>query len=78
MKSREDLLNEVYLNKAEISRLLKVSPPAAKKIFDSSMALDNKVLGNWKIYNNRVRINSVMKVAGIDYNLLQKQIKKTS
>lgn len=78
MKSREDLLKEVYLNKSEISRLLKISPPAAKRMFDSAMEIDNEQLGKWKIYDNRVRIKSVMKVAGVDFNLLQKQIKMSA
>lgn len=78
MKSREELLKEVYLNKIEISRLLKISPPTAKKIFDMAMELDNKDFGKWKIYDNKVRIKSVMKVAGTDFGLLEKQLKKTS
>lgn len=78
IKTREDLLKEVYLNKTEISHLLKISQPAAKKMFDAAMEIDDKNLGNWKIYDNRVRIKSVLKVAGVDLNFLQKQIKTSA
>lgn len=78
MKSREEILQSSYLNKVEIARLLQIGPSQSFQVFNLAMRLDDQQLGEWKIYHNRVRLKSVMKVTGTDFNMLQKQIKMST
>lgn len=77
-KSRLELLSVMYLNTSEIARLLDIPRPRAKRIFDIAMHEDKAQLGTRQIYDTKVRLKTVMAVAGINYNLLSKQIKSAS
>ncbi len=74
MKTREELLAQSYLNRSEISRLMGISYSAASKIFKLADSIDQESL-KYRVYDTKVRITSVCKVAGISLNTLQKQIK---
>lgn len=78
VRTREVLLQEFYLNRTDIGRLLRISPSESRKVFDRAMELDQEQLGEWILYDNKVRIKSVLKVAGVDLNFLQKQIKTSA
>ncbi len=77
MKSREEILAQSYLNKSEISRLLDVPFKVAARIYGLADKIDQETLKEFRIYDTKVRITSVCKVAGISLNTLQKQIKST-
>lgn len=71
--TREELLNEPYLNKKQIERLLKVGRADAVRIYEQADQLDSQLL--FRPYTKIVRIESVLKVTGKNYDLLLKQIK---
>lgn len=77
MKTREELLTEAYLCKSEIKRLLNVSTSVASKVFDLAHRTDLEDLGRPRMfyYGKKVRMKTVLKVTGTDFNLLTKQIK---
>lgn len=75
-RHREELLKATYLNQSDIACMLQVPRYQAKKIFDKAKELDEKQLKDLVIYDTKVRMQSVMKVTGINFNLLQKQIKE--
>ena len=58
-KSRAELLSALYLNISEIAVLLDVPRPVARKIYVKSQAIDKEQLGDFWIYQNKVRIGSV-------------------
>ena len=60
-RSREECLALPYLRKTEIATLLQVSQETAKMEF--------------RVEPTKVRMQSVMKVTEMNYNLLAKQIK---
>lgn len=72
MKQREDLINEFYLNKMQISRLLGITPQKAKELYEQADVLDNVQL-DYRIEENKVRMKSVLKVAGISFEDLKKR-----
>lgn len=77
MKTRKELLTEAFICKSEIKRLLNVSTSVASKVFDVAHQIDLQELGRSRMfyYGKKVRLKTVMKVMGIDFNLLSKQIK---
>ena len=77
MKSREELLTETYLCKAEIKRLFNVSKTVASQVFEIAHQTDLDQLGRARMfyYGKKVRLKTCIKIMGIDYNLLTKQIK---
>lgn len=77
MKSREELLSEAFICKSEIKRLLNVSTSVASKVFTVAHDTDLAELGRPRMfyYGKKVRLKTVLKVMGIDFNLLSKQIK---
>lgn len=72
--TREELLQKIYLTKADIQTLFGVSRLAADKIFRYAMAVDDEEL-RFKPWPNRVRQKSVLKVQGISFKELERQIK---
>ena len=80
MKTRDELLAQAFLNRSEISSLLGVPYATASKIYALADRIDQEGLKEFRIYDTKVRITSVCKVAGISLNTLhtlQKQIKST-
>lgn len=71
--SREDILNKPYLNRTDIKMLLDVPRQVAENIFLQADAIDNEM--DFRVYPTKVRMQSVLKVTNISWNLLQKQIK---
>lgn len=72
-KTRAECLKLSYLNKSDISNLLKVSQYKAKRIYDAADQIDRQL--TFRAEPAKVRMRSVLKVAGIDYSLLSRQIK---
>ena len=72
--TREGLLQKVYLTKADIQSLFGVSRAAAGNIFSAAMEMDDEEL-RFRPWPNRVRQKSVLKVQGISFKELERQIK---
>lgn len=66
-------MNETYLSRTDIKVLLNVSRRVAENIFLQADMLDNET--DFRVYPTKVRMQSVLKVTNISWNLLQKQIK---
>lgn len=75
IKSRQEIVTQAYLNKADIGRLLKVPPAKASKIYGFARQIDDEEL-KYIIYETAVRMTSVCKVTGVTLNVLLKQIKE--
>lgn len=75
MKTREQILEQVYLTQNDIRLLLKVGYKHADKLYGFANEIDSEELGKYRIEPRKVRITSVCKVAGVSLNTLQKQIK---
>lgn len=73
-QTREDLLREVYLCKAGIQELFRVSRGAAEKIYLKALEIDNKEL-DFRPWENRVRAKSALKVQHLTFAELERQIK---
>lgn len=78
MKSEAEILQQRYLNKRDIQVLLQVSRRTADKYFKIARQMDEDELQDRVIEENRARTSSVLKVSGMDYDLLMKQIKGTA
>lgn len=72
-RSREECLALPYLRKTEIATLLQVSQETAYRIYAAADKLDQKM--EFRVEPTKVRMQSVMKVTEMNYNLLAKQIK---
>ena len=66
-------MSETYLSRTDIKVLLNVSRRVAENIFLQADMLDNEM--EFRVYPTKVRMQSVLKVTNISWNLLQKQIK---
>ena len=76
-KTRADIIQQTYLTKADIKRLLVVSYPVAVRIYDQALDQDRAEL-KFRPWENRVRLHTVLGVAGITYTQLEKQIKSAA
>ena len=73
-KSRLEILYQVFLNKSDIATLLQISRPVADRIYNEADRI-HRIELKFRAYPNKVRINSVLKASGTNWNLLLKQIK---
>lgn len=71
VKSREEIANQIYLNKADIRKLLGVSYNTAVRIYDYADKIDNEL--PFRIEPAKVRITSVAKVVNMSLETLKKQ-----
>ena len=76
-KTRSEILQQVYLTKADIQRLMQVSYPVAVKIFDKALAIDRSEL-QFRHWETRVRLQTVLNINGVTYTQLEKQIKSAT
>ena len=74
-KTREEILAQPYLTKADIKKLLRVSQGKAVRIYRFAESIDKEFFKEFRIEPAKVRITSVCKVTGISFNMLAKQIK---
>ena len=75
-RSREECLALPYLRKTEIATLLQVSQTTAYRIYEEADKLDQQM--QFRVEPSKVRMQSVMKVTEMNYNLLSKQIKSAT
>lgn len=72
-RSREEVLALPYLRKTDIATLFQVSQTTAYRIYAEADKLDQQM--KFRVEPTKVRMQSVMKVTEMNYNLLSKQIK---
>ena len=66
-------MNEPYLNKKQIEILFKVSREVAGRIYNQADVIDDQM--KFRAYPNKVRMQTVLNVQELDYELLKAQIK---
>ena len=71
--SREDILNKPYLNRTDIKMLLDVPRQVAERIYNQADTIDSQM--KFRAYPNKVRMQTVLNVQELDYELLKAQIK---
>lgn len=74
MKTREQLLRECFLNRAEIQRLYGFSQKKANKVFDMANAFDDDDLKEYRIDDRKVRLTTVLKITGVSYKTLERNV----
>ena len=72
VKTREEIANQIYLNKADIRKLLGVSYNTAVRIYEYANRMDNEL--PFRIEPAKVRITSVAKVVNMSLETLNKQV----
>lgn len=72
VKTREEISKQVFLNQSDIAKLLGISRPSAKRIYNYAKEIDNERDGKYVIEPTKVRITSVCKVIGQSLNTIQK------
>lgn len=72
--TREELLQRVYLNKKQIQALFEISRRASDRIYSAAMQIDREEM-KFPPFNNMVKLKSVLKVQGISFKELERQIK---
>ena len=71
VKTREEIANQIYLNKADIRKLLGVSYNTAVRIYEYVNRMDNEL--PFRIEPAKVRITSIAKVVNMSLETLKKQ-----
>lgn len=73
--TREEIAEKCYLNVTDISRLLLISRPRAKRLFDLCREYE---LERTKFipYDSKVKIETVMTLTGKTLSTLKEQLKK--
>lgn len=72
-KSREEVLGLTYLNRRDIQKLLAIPYRQASKIYAHAMEIDKEEL-KYRIYDSKVRMQSVLMVSGVSLIFLTRQI----
>lgn len=71
MKDQRDLLSESYLNRKQIARLLKIPVSKARTLYAKADEIDSRM--EFRVEPNKVRMKSVLQIAGISYEELKKK-----
>lgn len=71
--TREELLNKPYLNRKDIESLFDVPRQVAERIYNQADMIDDQM--KFRAYPNKVRMQTVLNVQELDYELLKAQIK---
>jgi hypothetical protein len=75
-KTDMELATALYTNKAGISRLLSMSHQNACGIFGKAQEIERAELGNNYIDRTKVRVSTVLRIAGISRDELIRSIKE--
>lgn len=74
MKTRQEILEQSYVNISDIKALLMLPKDKAKLIFEEIDKEESKK--QFRAHENKVPLNKVLKLLEINYSFLEKQIKK--
>ncbi len=77
-KTKAEILDQIYVSKSDIKHLLTVSWYTACRIFEMAEKIDEEQLGEFRLFDNKVRIYSVCRVTGINIAKMQKQFAGSS
>lgn len=72
MKTRREILSQPYVNISEIKRLLQLPRDKAKEIYQ--ICDEAEALKEFRAHENKVPLQSVLRIAGVSYSFLAKQI----
>ncbi len=72
MKTRREILSQPLVNISDIKSRLNVSREKAREIFQICDEEEQK--REYRAHTNKVPLQNVLKVAGVSYAFLQKQI----
>lgn len=75
MKDREKILKKSYLTINDIRYLLLVSFPVAKKLFLACKQREIDTLGDFRPYENKVMMETLLRITGKRFSTLSAQIK---
>ena len=64
-------MSENYLNRKQIARLLGISVPKARALYEKADEIDSQM--EFRVEDNKVRMKSVLRVAGLTYEELKKR-----
>lgn len=73
--TREEIVEKCYLNVTDISRLLLISRPRAKKLFELCREVELEK-SKFIPYDSKVKIETVMALTGKNLSALKEQLKK--
>ena len=76
-RTRKEIIGLQYLSTMDIARLLQIGYPRAKKIYNVAFEKDKEELKKYILFENKVRLKTVLDVTGMNYNLLLKQINES-
>ena len=76
-RTRKEIIGLQYLSTMDIARLLQIGYPCAKKIYNVAFEKDKEELKKYILFENKVRLKTVLDVTGMNYNLLLKQINES-
>lgn len=71
LKCRSEIANQTYLTKSDIKKLMDISMPSAKRIYQFADSIDQGM--KYRIEPRKVRITSVCAVVGMSLATLKKQ-----
>lgn len=74
-KSREEIAQQFWVTKADIQKLLVCTPRLAKQLFDVSKVLEGTSEPYSVGEDNKVRVKTVLTVAGISQEEFESKIK---
>lgn len=77
VKTRSDILAQIYLTKKDIQQLMQVSYPVAVRTFNQAMEIDKAEM-KFRPWETRVRTQTVIDVCGVTYAQLEKHIKSAT
>lgn len=76
VRSREEILHTPFVTQTEVGRLLDLSYRDAKEVFDRAHDRDIEQIGRDRmVHLSKVRLKSVLWAVGLDYGMLEKQVK---
>jgi len=75
MKTKREIMKSAYVTQTDIRTLLNCSQGTAHRLYGIADRIDAEMLGEWRIEPRKVRLKSLLKVAGIDYSFLERMAK---
>lgn len=72
-KEIEQIINSGYLNQKELGLVFGLKQPQYHKVFLIGSKIDDEELGDWRIYPNRIRIETALKIQKISMKQLKER-----
>jgi len=75
MKTKESIIQQTYLSINDIRKLFDMPFPRAKELFSVCKAKETEEVGLYRPYENKVKLQTILRATGIRLSILQAQIK---